>query len=192
MVAVEPKRRLSAEEFWQQYAGRPYELVRGEVRERMPAGLPHGLVAIAIGHRIAEFALRTRLGVALAAETGFWIAHPEGDSVRAPDVAFLRRERLPKPLPASFCAVVPDLVVEVISPNDAYSALREKVDEWLGAGASVVWVVDPQRRLVEVYQTGKPVQVLREGDVLTAEQVMPGFQLPVQDIFADIDGDDKV
>jgi len=61
------------------------------------------------------------------------------------------------------------------------------VDEWLNAGVSVVWVVDPQRRIVEVYQTGKPLQVLQEGDTLTAEQVLPDFQLPVQDIFAEID-----
>jgi Uma2 family endonuclease len=187
MVAVEPRRKMSAEQFWQQYAGKPYELVRGEVKERMPAGLHHGLVAMAIGHQIAEFARRTRLGVALAAETGFRIVHPEGESVRAPDVAFIRRERLPKPLPPTFCEVIPDLVVEVISPSDTYSAMREKVDEWLNAGVSVVWVVDPQRRIVEVYQTGKPLQVLQEGDTLTAEQVLPGFQLPVQDIFAEID-----
>jgi Uma2 family endonuclease len=189
MVALEQKRKLSVEEFWQEYAGKPYELVRGEVREKMPAGLQHGLVAMYIGHRIADFAMQTRLGITLAAETGFRIKSPEGDSVRAPDVAFIRRERLPKPLPQAFCNVAPDLVVEVISPNDAYSALREKVDEWLSAGVLVVWVVDPQRRVVEVFQAGKPLQVLREGDVLTAEEVLPGFRLPIQEIFAEIEGD---
>ncbi len=189
MVALEQKRKLSVEEFWQQYAGKPYELVRGEVREKMPAGLRHGRVAMRIGRHIDVFAEQTHQGITLAAETGFRIKSPEGDSVRAPDVAFIRRERLPQPLPEAFCEVAPDLVVEVISPNDAYSALREKVDEWLSAGVSVVWVVDPQRRVVEVFQVDKPLQVLREGDVLTAEQVLPGFQLPVQEIFAEIEGD---
>ena len=63
------------------------------------------------------------------------------------------------------------------------------MDEWLSAGVLVVWVVDPQRRVVEVFQAGKPLQVLREGDVLTAEEVLPGFRLPIQEIFAEIEGD---
>jgi Uma2 family endonuclease len=190
MVALEQKRKLSVEEFWQEYAGKPYELVRGEVKEKMPVGLWHGMIASVIDFHIREHLkrIRKRLGRVMV-ETGFIISLPDGSSVRAPDVAFIRRERLPKPLPEAFCEVAPDLVVEVISPNDAYSALREKVDEWLSAGVLVVWVVDPQRRVVEVFQVDKPLQVLREGDVLTAEEVLPGFRLPIQEIFAEIEGD---
>jgi Uma2 family endonuclease len=190
MVALEQKRKLSVEEFWQQYAGKPYELVRGEVREKMPVGLWHATVASVIDFhlRVHLKRMRKQLGRVMV-EAGFIITLPDGSSVRAPDVAFIRRERLPQPLPETFCEVAPDLVVEIISPNDAYSALREKVDEWLYAGVSVVWVVDPQRRVVEVFQVDKPLQVLREGDVLTAEPVLPGFQLPVQEIFAEIEGE---
>ncbi len=188
MAAPQLKHRMSVEEFWELCRdGKPRELVRGEVQEKMPAGFRHGRIAMRIGRLIDAFAEQTGSGLTVAAETGFVIRLPEAPSVRAPDVAFIRRERLPQPLPETFAEIAPDLVVEVISPNDSYSALREKVDEWLFAGVKVIWVIDPQRRVVEVYQPDKPVMVLREDDTLSAESVLPGFALPVREIFAGVE-----
>jgi Uma2 family endonuclease len=93
---------------------------------------------------------------------------------------------LPNPLPQTFADLAPDLVVEIASPNDAYTELRDKVDEWLQAGVQVVWVVDPQRRTVEVFQPDQPIRVLREGDTLTGDPVLPDFQLPLSELFAEI------
>jgi Uma2 family endonuclease len=98
-------------------------------------------------------------------------------------VAFIRKERLPDPRPRTFAEFAPDLVVEVVSPNDAYSTVREKVEEWLRAGVSVVWVVDPFRRTVEVFRIDAPVETLREGDTLTCESLLPGFALPLTTLF---------
>jgi Uma2 family endonuclease len=186
MPAVATQRGLTAEEFWQQYAGKPYELVRGEVKQRMPAGLIHGLIAMRMGRRIDAVASASKRGITVAAETGFRVRTALGESVRAPDVAFIRAERLPSPLPHTFADLAPDLVVEIASPNDAYSDLRDKVDEWLQAGVQVVWVVDPQRRVVEVYQPNQPIRVLREGDTLTGDPVLPDFQLPLSELFAEL------
>jgi Uma2 family endonuclease len=79
---------------------------------------------------------------------------------------------------------VPDLVVEVMSPDDSYSKVREKVREWLAGGVQVVWLVDPERRVAEVWQSQEePAQVLSEDDTLRGEPVLPGFELPVRMIF---------
>ena len=187
MPAVATRRGLTAEEFWQQYAGKPYELVRGEVKPRMPVGLWHGILASELVARFREYLKHCpkRAGK-LAVETGFRVRTALGESVRAPDVAFIRAERLPSPLPHTFADLAPDLVVEIASPNDAYSELRDKVDEWLQAGVQMVWVVDPQRRVVEVYQPDQPLRVLREGDTLTGDPVLPDFQLPISELFAEI------
>jgi Uma2 family endonuclease len=187
MPAVATQRGLTAEEFWQQYAGKPYELVRGEVKERMPVGLWHGILAGELVARFRDYIKhRPERAGKLAVETGFRLRTAWGESVRAPDVAFIRAERLPNPLPQTFADLAPDLVVEIASPNDAYTELRDKVDEWLQAGVQVVWVVDPQRRVVEVFQPDQPIRVLREGDTLTGDPVLPDFQLPLSELFAEI------
>ena len=187
MPAVATQRRLTAEEFWQQYAGKPYELVRGEVKERMPVGLWHGILAGELVARFRDYIKRRpEHGGKLAVETGFRLRTAWGESVRAPDVAFIRAERLPSPLPQTFADLAPDLVVEIASPNDAYSELRDKVDEWLQAGVQVVWVADPQRRVVEVFEPNAPIRVLREGDTLTGDPVLPDFQLPLAELFAEL------
>ncbi|BCW96002.1 MAG: Uma2 family endonuclease [Fimbriimonadales bacterium] len=186
MPAVATRRGLTAEEFWEQYAGKPYELVRGEVKPRMPAGLVHGIVAMRLGRRLDTAAAQGGHGITVAAETGFRLRTSGGESVRAPDVAFIRAERLPRPLPKTFADLAPDLVVEISSPSDSYSELRDKVDEWLQAGVQVVWVVDPQRRVVEVFQPDQPLRVLREGDTLTAEPLLPGFTINISELFADL------
>jgi Uma2 family endonuclease len=139
-----------------------------------------------LGRRIDTVASERRRGITVAAETGFRLRTAWGESVRAPDVAFIRAERLPNPLPQTFADLAPDLVVEIASPNDAYTELRDKVDEWLQAGVQVVWVVDPQRRTVEVFQPNQPIRVLREGDTLTGDPVLPDFQLPLSELFAEI------
>lgn len=190
MTSVTPtKRKMTAEEFWQLCAdGKPRELVRGEVVEKMPVGTWHAITASFIDYQLRKFleGFKERIGV-VATELGFLIRYADEESVRAPDVAFIRKERLPSPLPEGYAEFVPDLAVEVVSPNDTYTEIHDKVDEFLRAGVSVVWVVDPQRRKVEVYQQDAPTQTLRAGDTLTCEAILPGFALPVSEIFAELE-----
>lgn len=123
------------------------------------------------------------LGKISMAETGFLVSRAP-DTVRAPDLAFVSKARLPTERVTGWGTVIPDLVVEVVSPSDRATEVREKVEDWLRAGVRLVWVVYPSVRTVDVYRPGSDVRVLGEADVLEGEDVVPGFSLPVRQIFA--------
>jgi len=104
--------------------------------------------------------------------------------VRAADVAFVRRERLEGVgRVRGYWDGAPDLAVEVISPNDLYTEVDEKVAEWLEYGTRLVFVVNPRRRTVAVHRPGQPVRILSENDLLDGEDVVPGWTLPTRDLF---------
>ena len=106
------------------------------------------------------------------------------DTVRAADVAFVRRERLEGVgRVRGYWDGAPDLAVEVISPNDLYTEVDEKVAEWLEYGTRLVFVVNPRRRTVAVHRPGQPVRILSENDLLDGEDVVPGWTLPTRDLF---------
>ena len=153
------------------------ELLRGELAMMNPTGGRHGRLAMRIGHALADFVDRHRLGDVLAAETGFLLAR-EPDTVRAPDVAFVRRGR---EIGEGFIDGPPDLAVEVLSPGDRPGYVSEKVAEWLEAGTQAVWVVDPRKRTVTVHVAGREPRVLE--DILTGGRVLPGFELSLARLF---------
>jgi Uma2 family endonuclease len=178
------RQRMSVEQFEQGYYGKRAELWRGEVREYMPTGPKHGKVTARLTISLGSYLLATGEGDLFAAETGFIIRTPQGESVLAPDIAFIRRERLPDgEFPPGFCSIVPDLVVEVVSPRDSYADVQAKAREWLAGGVAVVWIVDPQRRVVEVLQSENERQLLGEGEILTGAPVLPNFQISVRALF---------
>ncbi len=160
-----------------------YELVKGELRQMSPAGGEHGAIVINVSLLLGQHVKSNSLGVCFGAETGFKIAS-DPDTVRAPDLAFVRRERIPETgIPKNFWATAPDLAVEVLSPGDTYSEVEEKVEDWLAAGARAVWVVDPKRRAVTVYRSLADVTRLWEADELDGGEVVPGFRCEVSEIF---------
>jgi Uma2 family endonuclease len=161
--------------------GMRHELVEGELRSMTPAGGEHGRAALRIGARILEHVEEHDLGAAFAAETGFVLGRSP-DTVRAPDVAFVRADRLRSPA-WGFPELAPDLVVEVVSPWDRASEVASTAAMWLDAGVRMVWVVDPQARLAAVHHPGGSVTVLREDGVLDGEDVLPGFRLPLVALF---------
>jgi len=122
------------------------------------------------------------LGLVVAAETGFTLAR-DPDTVRAPDVGFVSRERVPDPLPKGYAEFAPDLAVEVLSPDDRPGEVLAKVADWLNAGSRLVWVVDPDQRLVRVYRADGSESLLGAHDLLVGEEVLPGFACPVADVF---------
>jgi Uma2 family endonuclease len=150
------------------------ELVKGRLMVREPAGYRHGAVAGNLFLAIAEFVRTHGSGQVLAAETGFKI-ESNPDTVRAPDVAFVHRDRVPASFPAGFASFAPDLAVEVLSPDDRPGKMLEKVGDWLTAGVRLVWVVDPVRRIARVYRADGSESVLAESDSLKGEDVLPGF-----------------
>jgi len=158
------------------------ELVRGRLIVREPPGYQHGLVAFAIGSRIGEFVREHKLGVVVAAETGFKLfSHP--DTVRAADAAFISQERAPNPPPPGYLALAPDLVVEIASPNDRAGEIQGRVSDWLTAGSRLVWVIDPIRRRAVVYRADGLVALLSEPDALDGEDVLPGFDCPLTELW---------
>ena len=156
-----------------------YELVKGEVRRMPPAGSEHGAVAAHVAAVIAQFVKADGLGVVFGAETGFKIAS-DPDSVRAPDLAFVRRERIPEVgVPRGFWPGAPDLAVEVISPGDTYTEVEEKVNDWLNAGTRMVLVLNPRTRTVTVYTSHTDVVRLTDSDTLDGGELLPGFTYQV-------------
>jgi Uma2 family endonuclease len=160
-----------------------YELVKGELRKMSPSGGEHGAVVAKATLIIYQHVDSNDLGICFGAETGFKISS-DPDTVRAPDVAFVRRERIPESgIPKNFWQLVPDLVVEVVSPGDTYGEVEEKVEEWLAAGARAVWVLNPKRRGVSVYRSMTDVTRLSESDELDGGDVVPGFCCKVSELF---------
>ncbi len=164
--------------------GRRCELVRGEVIEMAPAGGIHGKIANTISFHLTHFVRERDLGIVFAAETGF-ILQRDPDTVRAPDVAFVSRERLLEDEPPSgYVNVVPDFVVEVVSPNDSASYVQGKVEDWLRADARLVWAVFPATRSVAVYRSLQEAQVLSENETLDAVPVFDDFSVLVRELFS--------
>ena len=149
-----------------------------------PAGSIHGDLALNLGARIRIYAEDHNLGRSFAAETGF-LLEISPDTVRAPDVSFVRTERLPaEGLPKSYFPGAPDLAVEVVSPNDRASDVQEKVQEWLRHGTLLVWVVEPESQTVIVYRSDGSATVLQKGGELDGEDVLPGFSYSLDRLFA--------
>jgi Uma2 family endonuclease len=161
-----------------------YELVGGELRKMTPAGGRHGRIAHEAGRSLGNHVAAHDLGAVYAAETGFKLA-TDPDTVRAPDVSFVRKERaeamrdLEGYLPGA-----PDLAIEVISPGDSFSEVEEKVLEWLDAGTRMVVVMNPRRRTATVYRSREKIRVLNEDDVLDGADVVPGWRLALRELFA--------
>jgi len=158
------------------------ELIAGELIMMSPAGFDHGHFALNVGNALANYAKARFLGVVVSAEAGFQIAH-DPDTVRAPDVAFVRAERIPAGGVQGFFPGPPDIAVEVVSPNDRASEVIAKSQDWLQAGCQLVWVVDPQTRTISVYRSRSEISVLNAEETLTGGDVLPGFSLPVSEIF---------
>ncbi len=159
------------------------ELIQGELVMMSPAGFNHGRFALRIGTALDNFVTPRRLGIVVTAEAGFRIAH-DPDTVRAPDVGFVRTERIPSGGVKGFFQGPPDIAVEVVSPNDRASEVMAKAQDWLQAGCLLVWVVDPETRTVSVYRSRSEIAVLNDADALTGGDVLPGFSVAVKEIFS--------
>jgi Uma2 family endonuclease len=166
--------------------GRVYELLNGEPVEKTASTESSRLGARATS-ALMIYADTTASGWTFGPDTGFrcFSDTDDPDRVRKPDAAFVSLERMPVEdyVPDGYCTVVPDLVVEVISPNDLATNLEAKRDEWLNAGVRSVWIVDPDAKTVRIHRADGSVGFLRERDVLSDETVLPGFALPVADLF---------
>ena len=160
------------------------ELVQGEVIVMSPAGAEHGEIALSIGSLLREFLRSHRLGKAYAAETGFILSR-NPDTVRAPDLAFVTAERAARQIRREgFFEGAPDLAVEIVSPGDADEEVRAKIWEYFQAGTRLVWIVHPRTQTITVYRSIDNLRILTRDDILTGEDVVPGFSVAVAEVFA--------
>ena len=166
-----------------------FELVNGTLVERN-MGLESSKIAGRILGLLFLFLRARPLGELFMSDAGFQCFADDSNKVRRPDVSFIRNGRLPgNKTPKGWGRIAPDLVVEVISPNDIADDVQEKVTEWLAAGVSLVWVVYPSTRTVRVHRphlspSGR-VSDLTDADTLSGEEVLPGFTCSLREIFDD-------
>ena len=162
--------------------GYRYELVKGELRKMAPPGLYHGVNGSRIVETLLPHVRRNGLGEVPLPSPGFILSR-DPDHVREPDVCFIRQERIDAVgYTRRYFPEAPDMVVEVISPNDRYADVDEKVADWLGAGVRMVIVVNERNRTVQVH-TADGVVELTEADTLDGGDVVPGWSMPVAGIF---------
>ena len=163
--------------------GYRYELVRGELRKMAPASDQHSWIAMDMGTSLNNHVKANNLGRVFGADAGFFLER-DPDHVLAPDVGFVRHERIEAiGMQRRYWPEAPDLAVEVISPNDRYTEVNEKVADYLAAGTRMVVVVNPRNRTVNVHTPDNTV-TLTMGDTLDGGDVVPGWQMPVADIFS--------
>lgn len=179
------RRMMTAEELERLPSGGDrHELVNGELITMTPSGFDHGAIVVNLTVPLGSHVKSTNLGIVVGAETGFKLGS-QPDTVRAPDVGFIRRDRLAAVgRPTTFWAGPPDLAVEVLSPSDTVFEIDEKVAAWLAAGTAAVWVVNPKDRTITVHRAGTPSRVLTEQETLGGDDVVSGFAMPVADAFA--------
>jgi Uma2 family endonuclease len=160
-----------------------YELVDGHLVERNVSVLS-SWVGGRLDRVLGGFVEDHDLGWTWPADQGY-ICFPDAPGkVRKMDVSFIRKERLPEGLTSEgYLYIPPDLAVEVVSPNDLWYDVVAKLEEYLNAGVPLIWVIDPEVRIVHVYRGDGSVSKLHEKDELSGEDVVPGFRCPVSAIF---------
>ncbi|MHC5725346.1 MAG: Uma2 family endonuclease [Nostoc sp.] len=167
------------EKMQQQYPDFRMELVKGNIIVMSPSGYESGELAAAIITELHNWVKPRKLGRTTASSAGFRLPNLD---LRAPDASFVLAERLRRS-PKSFAQLAPDLTVEVKSPSDNLEELRAKIQEFLSLGTKVGILLNPDERIVEVYNFGQEAIILRDGDILTVPELLPGWEVPIADLW---------
>jgi Uma2 family endonuclease len=168
------------------HADRICELVDGVLVEKT-MGYMESLLAMAMGEFLRRFVRDGKLGIVLGPDATLRILRRQ---VRIPDVCFISWQRLPEgKLPQTpILAVAPDLAVEILSEGNTEGEMRRKLQDYFAAGVRLVWYVDPRTKTASVYTSPEQCTALGEADVLTGGDVLPGFELPLRQLFAEMEG----
>lgn len=161
----------------------PCELIDGEIVPTSPTGGRHAAIESYLAAQLTLFIQKQRLGWVMTGEVGIYTAH-NPDRIRAADVAVFTRAQLSAGPPDGFIDAAPELVVEIVSPSDRWSAVQAKVEEYLDISAQQVWVIDPERQTVAVYDISGEVQTLGANAVLNGAGKLQGFSLSLEDLFS--------
>jgi Uma2 family endonuclease len=184
-----PRRRLiTGEELLRLPDLDPCELVQGKIVPKRFNDIRHGILLSELGAPLRMFSESDQFGTVLMGGVGVYTCR-DPDTVRSPDLSYISNEQHAKCKSAGYLDAPPEMVAEILSPRDLWSDILEKVNEYLSTGVRVVWVVDPgvvdpEVWRVLVYRSPDDVTELRAGQVLTDEELFPGFSLPISDLFS--------
>ena len=168
--------------------GDRYDLIDGQLVERH-MGWDSSWVGGQLYVLLGAYCRSNSVGWAVPADAGYQCFPHAPSRVRHCDVSFVRLGRFPgEHRPRGHCRIPPDMAAEVVSPNDLYSAVEDKVDEYLAVGVRLVWVINPPTRTVRVHRANGEVVDLGWEDELSGEDVIPGFRCRVGDLFANPPG----
>ncbi len=159
------------------------ELVKGGLVYLMPTGFRHDIIEVRMTTQLNNFVNEQGLGYVFGGETGIYTAR-NPDTVRGVDAAYISLERFAQIQSASYLDVAPELVVEVMSPDDSWTRLNDKLNEYFEMGVCQVWVINPQRQQVQVYSSLTDLVILNVAGRLTGGDVLPGFDMPVAGLFS--------
>ena len=162
-------------------AEKTVELVRGRLLVREPPGTWHGRISANLAWHLESFIRPRSLGAVFGQDTGFRIGS-DPDTVRGPDMAFLSAQHLHHVTARGFAEVAPEIVAEVLSPDDRPGEVPGKVADWLAAGVKLVWVIDPLRNQARVYRPDGSLSLIEETGALDGEDVLPGFTCTLKEI----------
>ena len=161
--------------------GRRFELIRGVLIEKMPTGDPHGESVSLTGYALTHYVRSNRYGVVRSGEPGYRLDR-DPDTVRAPDVAWFAPGRLSRGA-GGFPEIAPDLAVEIKSPGNSWPEMAAKAYMWPCYGSQQVWVGDPETISVRIYRANAAPVTLGADDILDGSDLLPGFSVPVRDLF---------
>lgn len=161
----------------------PCELVEGRIVSMSPTGFEHGDYEGNLYERLKAFVRQHKLGKVVVGEVGIYTQRNPG-TVRAADVAFVSNDRYAqRKQKRGFLDVAPDLVVEIMSPDDRWSEVNQTLREYFAIGVRLVWVADPASRTVYAYCSTTDVREFIEADALPGDDVLPGFSTEVASLF---------
>jgi Uma2 family endonuclease len=159
------------------------ELIDGQLVER-EMSQKSDAIALNIGAYIRVFVREHNLGLVNGSQGSYQIFPDDPRRVRIPDASFTRKDRIPGgPPEEGHGRIPPDLVVEVVSPNDMAEDVNAKVEDFLNAGVPQVWVLYPQTETVHVFRSPRGFEVVRRDGTLDGGDILPGFRVPVRDLF---------
>lgn len=162
----------------------PCELIAGEFRQMLPDGPEHAAVVQRLAARLAAHAEAQKLGLVFEATTGF-VLRRNPDTVSVADVAFVSHEVPPCPTtPYALVERAPDLAIEVVAPGQRRAGVDAKAACWIEHGSRMAWVVDPQARTIAVLRGGATARVIAPDEVVTGDEVVPGFRCRIDDLLA--------
>ncbi|MCY4080363.1 MAG: Uma2 family endonuclease [Caldilineaceae bacterium] len=159
------------------------ELIDGVIVRMSLAGGLHGFIELTLALLVGGFIKEREVGFCMVGEVGIYIRH-EPDRIRGADLAVWSYAKLPDGPPAGFVEVAPDLIVEILSPNDPWAEIHQKINDYFSIGVDTLWIVDPDEETVFVYRTASQRTALRSGDTLAGTGPLTGFALPVSELFA--------